>query len=216
MADVAISSYSFVQRSNRRFPRQDFVLPRNDRQGKLVEKPEFYKYRKEGKVMKKSRLKKSVVIIVAVILIVVGYLAFSRPMTIQQRYPMLSLDKCSGIRGYYRDDTVEALKEFTIDKNSEEFELLCDLLYEQEYRRSLRDILPRGTRTHRTEPGDFQWEVYFHFDDIALPDGSIGSGEMLCVQCWYGELEIDFNGDTLSCYLGGQEYWAKEVLNLIR
>ena len=166
--------------------------------------------------MKKLRTKRKVVIIAVLLLFVAAYLLYSRPMTIQQRYSMLTLDKCSGISGYYEDGTGVALKEFTIDKNSEEFEMLCDLLFEQEYSRSLRDLLPRGTRTHRTEPGDFQWEVYFHFEDIAFPDGSIGSGKTLRVESWYGDLDIYFDGEVLSCYTNEQETWAKEVLNIIR
>ena len=165
--------------------------------------------------MKKSRLKKAAVILVVVLVVIAVYLAFSRPMTIQQRYPMLTLDKCIGMDGYYRDGTSVELEKFIIDKNSEEFEMLCDLLYEQEYHRSLRDLLPSGTRTHQTEPGDFQWEVFFYFEDVVFPDGSIGSGGMLSVQSWYGELEIDFDGDTLSCYTNQQEAWEKEVFDLI-
>lgn len=166
--------------------------------------------------MKKSRIKKAAAIIAVLLLLVAAYLFYSRPMTIQQRYPMLSLDKCSGISGYYRDDTGEALEEFVIDKNSEEFEMLCDLLYKQEYRRSLRDLLPRGTRIHRTESGDFQWEVFFHFEDVVLPDGSIGSGGILRIQSWYGDLDIYFDDGIFSCYTNEQEHWAKEVLDIIR
>ena len=166
--------------------------------------------------MKKLRTKNVVVVIAVLFLFVAAYLFYSRPMTIQQRYPMLTIDKCVGISGYYKDGTEIDLKEFTIDKNSEEFETLFDLLYGQGYHRSLRDLLPRDTRTHQTEPGDYQWEVLFHFEDVVLPDGNIGSGTILRIQSWYGELGIHFDGETLSCYKNEQEEWAKEVLNIIR
>ena len=166
--------------------------------------------------MKKLKIKRIVNVIAVILLFIAAYLFYSRPLTIQQRYPMLNLDKCTELRGYFRLDGQEELTEFIIDKNSKEFEILCDLLYEQDYCRSLRDLLPRGTRIHPTESGAFQWEVSFHFEDIVFPDGSIGSGGILSIQSWYGELDIHFDGDVLSCHTSEQETWAKEVLNAIQ
>lgn len=166
--------------------------------------------------MKKTKIYSTIIVITFILLFIAAYLFYSRPMTIQQRYPILTLDKCTELRGYFRLDRQEELTEFTIDKNSTEFKSLCDLLYEQDYRRSLKDLLPRGTRVHPTEPGDFQWEVSFYFEDIVFPDGSIGSGGILSIQSWYGELDIHFDGDVLSCYTNEQETWAKEVLALIQ
>lgn len=156
-------------------------------------------------------------IIAVALLLAVVYAFRSRPMTIQQRYPMLTLDKCTGIQGYYYDGTGVALKEFAIDKSSEEFEKLWDLLYEREYRRSLKDLLPRGTRTHRSEPGDFQWKVYFCFENIEMPDGNGFSGTLLCFDRWYsGDLDIEIIDERHYCYTNEQEAWAKEVLDIIR
>ncbi len=143
---------------------------------------------------------------------------YSRPKTVSQLYPMFTLDKCTEIRGYYID-TQPGMTEYTIEKDSDEFQKLCALFWEQEYCRSLRDILPRGTRTYQTQPddpNDYQWDVYFCFEDITLPDGSIGSGAMLHFQSWYGELDIYFDGESYSCYTGGQEVWAKEILEIIQ
>ena len=137
-------------------------------------------------------------------------------MTIEQRYSMLTLDKCSGISGYYRDETMIESEKFTIGKNSQEYEMMCDLIYKKEYRRSIYDLLPRGTRIHREEPGDFQWEVYFYFKDIEFPDGSMGAGAMLHIQNWYGDLDIYFDGERLTCYTDEQESWVKEVFDIIR
>lgn len=166
--------------------------------------------------MKKLKTKKAIIMIAVILLFIAVYLFYSRSMSIQQRYPMLTIEKCTELRGYYKLDGQAEFTEFTIDKNSEEFEILCDLLYEQEYHRSLRNLFPRGTRIHPTESGAFQWEVYFHFEDVVFPDGSIGSGEMLSIQSWYSELDIHFDGEILSCYINEQETWAKEVLNTIR
>ena len=171
---------------------------------------------KRGKAMKKVHTKKIVIVAIVAVLLIVAYLFYSRPMTISQLYPMFTLDKCTEIRGYYEIGAKAEMSEFTIEKDSDEFQKLCALFWEQEYCRSLRDILPRGTRTHRTEPDDYQWDVYFYFEDITLPDGSTGSGAMLHFQSWYGELDIYFDGETYSCHTSEQEAWAKEILDIIQ
>ena len=166
--------------------------------------------------MKKIHTKKIIIVAIVAALWVVTYLFYSRPMTVSQLYPMLPLDECTKIRGYYDDGTGPAQVEFNIEKDSEEFQKLCSLFYEQDYRRSLRDILPRGTRTHRVEPGDFQWEVYFYFEDVEFDNGSGASSMALEFHNWYGELDIRFNGDIYSCNIKEQESWAKEILDIIR
>ena len=153
---------------------------------------------------------------IPILFIIVTYLVYSRPMTVSQLYPMFTLDKCTGIGGYYNDGTQVDLTKFTIEHGSEEYEKMCAMFYEKNYRRKLTDILPRGTRSHRYEPGDFQWEVIFHFDDVVLNDGSIGSGGILRIQIWYGELDIHFDGEILACNTDEQETWEKEVLDAIQ
>lgn len=161
--------------------------------------------------------KRKVIIIIALLLLfIVGYLFYSRPMTIQQRYPMLSLDKCTELQGLYKSNGQDDFTEFVFDKNSEEFEILCKLLFEQEYKHRLRDLLPRGTRYHQTQPNDYEWEVFFHFEDVMLEDGNIASGGVLSIQYWYGELDIKFDGETISCTTSKQDTWSKEVLNTIQ
>lgn len=172
----------------------------------------------EGKAVKKVRTKKIVIVASVAVLVIAACLFYSRPKTVSQLYPMFTLDKCTEIRGYYID-TQPGMTEYTIEKDSDEFQKLCALFWEQEYCRSLRDILPRGTRTYQTQPddpNDYQWDVYFCFEDITLPDGSIGSGAMLHFQSWYGELDIYFDGETYSCYTSEQEAWAKEILDIIQ
>ena len=165
--------------------------------------------------MKKPKMKKAFLLISVTVLLLAAYLIYSRPMTIQQRYPMLDLEQCTDLRGYYEIGGQGRI-EFTVDKNSEDFETLCTLLYEQAYRRSLKDLLPHGTRTYRVLPEDFEWEVFFQFEDVAFPDGSHTSGRILRVDYWYGELDIHFYGDIVSCSTKQQESWAKTVLNTIQ
>ena len=165
--------------------------------------------------MKKPKMKKAFLMISVTVLLLAAYLIYSRPMTIQQRYPRLDLEQCTDLRGYYEIGGQGRI-EFTVDKNSEDFETLCTLLYEQAYRRSLKDLLPRGTRTHATQPGDFEWEVFFQFEDVVFPDGNHGSGGILRIEYWYGELDIHFDGDIVSCSTKQQESWAKTVLDIIQ
>jgi hypothetical protein len=165
--------------------------------------------------MKKPKMKKAFLMISVTVLLLAAYLIYSRPLTIQQRYPMLDLEQCTDLRGYYEIGGQGRI-EFTVDKNSEDFETLCTLLYEQAYRRSLKDLLPHGTRTYRVLPEDFEWEVFFQFEDVAFPDGSHTSGRILRVDYWYGELDIHFYGDIVSCSTKQQESWAKTVLDIIQ
>ena len=164
-------------------------------------------------------MKKKVVFGVVSVLLILGiYSVYSRPMTLSQLYPMIIIDECTEIKGYYFDGTQTEFTEFTIERNSEEFQKLCSLFEQQKYRRSIRDILPRGGRTHQTQPGEyeFQWDVYFCFENVKLPDGNIGSGAMLNFQSWYGELDIYFDGEYYSCYTHQQKEWEREVLEVIK
>lgn len=167
--------------------------------------------------MRKANRKKTIISIAFVILIFTICAFYSRPMTLSQIYPQVALDKCTEIRGYYEIGTQAEPTRFIISSESKEFNELYSLLYERSYRRSLRDILPRGTRIHRTEPDDYQWEVYFFFEeDIEMSDGSISSGAMLQFHNWYGELDIYFNGDRHFYNTSEQEIWGKEILDIIQ
>lgn len=117
--------------------------------------------------------------------------------------------------GFYNDGATTASEKFTIPEDCEAFEKLWELLCAQEYRRSLRDLLPKGTRIHTAEPGEFQWEVSFHFEDVAFSDGSSGSGEMLRIQNWYDEIDIYFEDERLPCWKIKSGDCAREVLSII-
>ena len=84
----------------------------------------------------------------------------------------------------------------------------------------MKDLLPRGTRIHQTTGEfEFQWEVMFYFDTIEFPDGNAGSGPLLQVQYWYGELDIEnrvFEKESRICHTTEQDAWAKEILDIIR
>ncbi len=157
--------------------------------------------------------KKWIICLAATVCLLLAWWFYSRPMPMSQLYPMLNLDKCTQLRGYYRIGSGD-MEEFSAKTGSEEFEELCDLFFDRTYCRTLRDILPGGTRIHRTQPDDFQWEVLFRFDDIRFADGS-GSAEVH-FDFWYGELDIYFMGETYSCRTHDQEAWSEEVLKILQ
>lgn len=167
------------------------------------------------------RKRKIVVVIVLVVLLLASYLVYSRPMTLSQLYPLLDIDQCVKISGYYRTSTqTGGFTEFTIEAGSKKFQELCSLFHEKTYRCSLRNLLSKGTRIHQTtNEFEFQWEVMFHFDTIEFPDGNAGSGPLLQIQYWYGELDIENKAwkiERRSYHTSGQDAWAREILDIIR
>lgn len=149
---------------------------------------------------KKTLYLKAGFCIVVAIAILLSYFLYSRPMTLSQLYPMIEIEECSGIKGYYAIGSQVEDTEFSFDKNSEEFWKLLMLFDRQQYRRSLKDILPETTKIHRIEgPDDFWWEVSLRFDAFTMPDGSTSSGP-LRFHNFYGELEIYFDGESYACF----------------
>ena len=111
-----------------------------------------------------------------VLLLCAGYLFYTRPVALGQIYPMLEAGECVGISGFFSVGSQEERSEFTLTQDSEAFEEVLGLLYNCRYRRTLRDLLVHGTRTHAVQPGDFQWELWLAFEGVELPDGGVGSG----------------------------------------
>lgn len=129
-----------------------------------------------------------------------SYRLFSRPMTLSQLYPMIEIDQCSEIKGYYGIGSQEQETEFCYGRSNEDFWELLMLFNEQEYRRSLKDILPRTTKTHKVEgDNDFWWDISLRFDEFTMPNGSVSSG-FLRFHNWYGDLEIYFDGESYACF----------------
>ena len=80
-----------------------------------------------------------------VLFLLSAYAWYTRPVTLPALYPMLKPEQCTQIQGYYEIGMQPEQSNFTITKDSAEFEQLWDLFYDQSYRRSLKDLLPRGT-----------------------------------------------------------------------
>ena len=159
-------------------------------------------------------------IILAVML--VGITAFvciyTRPLEIEQRYPVLDLSQCTQIRGYYYiytganvvDDTL-----FIISPDDIHFDDMLELFQSASFRNKLRNILPEGTKTHVLQDGDFRWEVMFHFENVRFPNGDTGSGGILHIRNFFGDVELFFDGEQTKCSVKNQEKWLQDVLDII-
>lgn len=158
---------------------------------------------------------RAVLCIAAAAALLLGYFLFSRPMTLSQLYPMIKIDQCSEVKGYYEIGLQEHETEFCFGRSDEEFWKLLMLFNEQEYRRSLKDLLPDTTKTHMLEgDDDFRWDVGLRFDEFTMPDGSTSSG-FLRFHNWYGDLEIYFDGEAYACFTAGQNIFDP-VLDLLK
>jgi len=93
---------------------------------------------------------------------------------------------------------------------------MLELFEGQRFRRSLWNFLPRGTKTHRFEEGDFKWEALLNFENVTLPDGSKARGSVIRVSNFFGLVEIHFDGDTIRCDIRDKESWLKEVMDIIK
>lgn len=156
--------------------------------------------------------------LVGVIILICGivfFLIYTRPQTIEQRYPMLSLSNCTKIKGYFFiapgvEDTA-----FSIETEDSRFTELIQLIQSVETKKKLRNLLPQGHKTHLLSDGDFKWEVMLHFDGVSLPDGSQVSGEMLHLRNFFGDFSISFNGNQVSYSVSNQEQWLQDIMNVI-
>lgn len=163
-------------------------------------------------------IKKNIKLIVSaiiVICIVVTCLIYTRPQTIEQRYPLLSISDCTGMKGYYFvapgvEDTA-----FQISSDDSRFSELIQQLQSVQIKKKLSNILPQGTKTHRLYDGDFKWELMLHFDDVSHPSGSHGSGYMLHIRNFFGDVSISFDGEEIWYSVSNQEQWLRDVLDII-
>ena len=83
------------------------------------------------------------------------------------------------------------------------------------FRRRLKNILPQETKTHRYSEGDCSWQLIFCFDVTELPDGSTVSGDVLCIENFFGDISVTFNGRTALCSVNQQEQWTEGITDTI-
>ena len=162
--------------------------------------------------------KRGKLILFAVILtcVIIFIFAYTRPFTIETRYPVLKVSQCTQIRGYYRDNisTIEPVA-FVISPDDPHFDELIEIFHSTTFRTTLRNIFPAGTKTHLYSEGDFQWSIMLRFEDVLFPDGSVGNGDMFHIDNFFGDIKIQFDGEMTQCSVKNQEQWLKDVMSII-
>ena len=152
-----------------------------------------------------------------IICLVCACLIYTRPQTIEQRYPYLSVSDCTEISGYYyaytSSDTDDM--EFNIGADDEHFSELIELVQSAKFKTRLTNILPHTIDTHQLSDGDFKWELMLKFDNLSFPSGDTGSGYILHITNFFGKLSFSFDGEETLCSVNDQEQWVENIMNLI-
>lgn len=166
--------------------------------------------------MKKKRLLPLGILAV----LVLAALIYTRPMTLEAMFG-LDITQSELVYTDYLtvsiDEPGRSVESSEWLRGEERTETLISLLSQQKFRRSLANLLPQGGTTHRTQDGDFRWEVGFCFDATDFPDGSTGSGTFLQCRNFFGVLRI-FNAvedETLRCTVSGQDEFLQQVYDII-
>ena len=166
----------------------------------------------------KKKLKFAVLSALSLIFIAFG-LFYTRPLTIEQRYPFLDFSKCVQIRGYlhsYSDSSGEIEdQQFIITPDRPHFEQLIKSFSSAEFKTQLFNLLPDGTKFHRYKDGDFKWNVTLRFDDTAFPNGEINSGDFLRIENFFGDIRLHLGGESIKCTVPGKQQWIKAVMDII-
>ncbi len=162
-------------------------------------------------------MKKLKIIIPAIIIFVVAVCAliYTRPMTISELCLDIDVTKSEAISGYFLIAPSAEDTYFEITKDDSRFNQLITLFEERKFRRSIANILPKGTKTHRTEDGDFRWELSFIINDVEFPNGDSVSGSIIRFSDFFGKLEMGFDGRVWSCTTNNQDEWLAETMSLI-
>ena len=170
---------------------------------------------------KKPPVKKKWIILAAVTVALTAFcLWYTRPIPFQDLIPGAELPPCQQIRvyaSYEKDISQREEYELTITPEDSSFDPLLSLFTDRSYRRSLRNLLPRGGRIHNTQPGDFEWLVYLDYEEpITLPDGSEGSGTLFHFTNFFGTLDVSVLGEGWQANTDQQEQWLWEVMEIIQ
>ena len=162
--------------------------------------------------MKKKRLLPLGILAV----LVLAALIYTRPMTLQE-IGKVDIAQCESVSGYHRRAPDSEFTSFELSAEDERCSQLIDLFAQQKFRRSLANLLPQGGTTHRTQDGDFRWEVGFCFDATDFPDGSTGEGVLVTCRNFFGKLSLfrAYDGKTIRCTVQDQDAFLQQVYDII-
>lgn len=156
----------------------------------------------------------------ALLLFLAFALFYTRPQTIEQRYPFLDLTQCTRISGdfdrYYVKLSVPLHGEFSIGPDNARFDELLQLLRETKFRTKLTNLFPTfGARMHEVREGDLQWTVRLQIENAASQNGDAGTWFTLCIDNFFGDLKVSCGTKTKWCTVPNQDAWLKAVLDCI-
>jgi len=152
---------------------------------------------------------------IAVAICLILYLWYTMPKTVEQLYPYLDLSECTGVTIWVPSGEPPVMTGAE-PLSAEEAKALLELFEGRTFRRTLGSIFPPNGRYHRSDPGEFSWNLIFLFEDVTLPDGSGGSGALLHVNNFYGKLDIGSDGKTIyNLSTAGKDAWLQEVMDAI-
>lgn len=162
--------------------------------------------------MKKKRL----LLLGILAVLVLAALIYTRPMPLEALCEA-DITQCQSVSGYHRRAPDSEFTSFELSAEDERCSQLIDLFAQQKYRRSLANLLPQGGTTHRTQDGDFRWEVGFCFDATDFPDGSTGEGVLVTCRNFFGKLSLfrAYDGKTIRCTVQDQDAFLQQVYDII-
>lgn len=160
--------------------------------------------------------RRHIVLLGILVILAAAAFIYTRPMTLEALCEA-DITQCQSVFGYhFRAPQVEDTR-FEFPSNDTRCAQLTALFAQQKFCRSLANLLPQGGTTHRTQDGDFRWEVCFNFGLTDFPNGSTGSGTFLQCRNFFGVLRI-FNAvedETLRCTVSGQDEFLQQVYDII-
>ena len=148
--------------------------------------------------------------------LVLAALIYTRPMPLEALCEA-DITQCESVFGaHFREPQVEDTR-FEFPADDVRGQQLTALFAQQKFRRSLADLLPQGGTTHRTQDGDFRWEVGFCFDATDFPDGSTGEGVLVTCRNFFGKLSLfrAYDGKTIRCTVQDQDAFLQQVYGVI-
>lgn len=172
------------------------------------------------RLKKRIKLIIGAIVILCIICIIVSCLMYTRPWTVEQRYPYLDFTRCVEITCYCfpasgEPDQSFSVKSFSITSTDDGFYEMIDIIQKAVFKTRLRLLLPQETKMQTYSDGDYKWQVIFDFDAIDLPDGNIVSGEILCISNFFEDCSFTFNGKTVQCTVEQREQWENKIMDTI-
>ena len=102
--------------------------------------------------------------------LILAALIYTRPMPLEALCEA-DITQCQSVFGtHFREPQAEDTR-FAFPADDARCAQLTALFAQQKFRRSLANLLPQGGTTHRTQDGDFRWEVGFRFGATDFRDG---------------------------------------------